>query len=708
MKNLNMGIKLILGFGLVLLLTCLIGYISYMNLERTSVQADRIADTYIPVVDMTFKVESSVRGAFLEIRTYSLSRQPALYAKAEEYFTAIHRYIKNMNAFSQAHPELKDFGIFVKKFPALFENYEALTQNLKELITQESSLEKQMETFAAAADDELTKQVEVMAEAANRAAFGSIASVAVTNIDNLVQAESVRMTFLNLRRMLGTAQFNTDPELLKQVLTEMDVLHETMGSLTFSALSEESRAIADSAHENLEKYHSKMKEVENLWKAMSTSNAARAMVLEEMLKTVESVSLSAMTAAADECKLSSRTTTDAVWNNLYMVVGVVVIGFIVSLLLTRIVTVPLRKCLDFAQGVAAGNLEEQLDVHSRDETGRLSDALRSMVGTLKTKIAEATKQSQAARENETEALNAMRKAEEATSKAERAKNEGMFAAAQRLEGTVDSIGSALTQLSARIAQSGRGAATQAARVSETATAMDEMNNTVLEVARNASQASDVSAKTREKAAEGAHVVDDVVQSIQHVRTGALAMKDDMVTLDQHARAISQIMSVISDIADQTNLLALNAAIEAARAGEAGRGFAVVADEVRKLAEKTMASTTDVGNAIKAIQQSADRSMSQVDATVQGVEESTVAATRSGQALEEIVRMADLTADQVRAIATASEEQSATSEEINRSILAVNSIADETSSAMQEASSAIAELSSQADILSKLVDELKRG
>ena len=168
------------------------------------------------------------------------------------------------------------------------------------------------------------------------------------------------------------------------------------------------------------------------------------------------------------------------------------------------------------------------------------------------------------------------------------------------------------------------------------------------------------------------------------------------------------MAVISDIADQTNLLALNAAIEAARAGEAGRGFAVVADEVRKLAEKTMASTTDVGHAFKAIQDSAAKSMDQVDLTVGNIEKATELAIRSGDALREIVGMVDDTADQVRGIAAASEQQSASSEEINKSIMQVNTIAGETASAMQEAARAVSELAEQAQVLTGLIRELKNA
>ncbi|MEG1610847.1 MAG: methyl-accepting chemotaxis protein, partial [Bilophila sp.] len=189
---------------------------------------------------------------------------------------------------------------------------------------------------------------------------------------------------------------------------------------------------------------------------------------------------------------------------------------------------------------------------------------------------------------------------------------------------------------------------------------------------------------------------------------SLALKEDMQKLNEQSQSISQIMGVISDIADQTNLLALNAAIEAARAGEAGRGFAVVADEVRKLAEKTMASTTDVGNAIRSIQQSAAESMTQVDNSAGVIEEATDLANQSGVALQDIVTMVDNTADQVRAIATASEQQSASSEEINQSITQVNTIAGETARAMEEAAKAVSDLAGQAQVLTGLIEDMKQA
>ena len=387
---------------------------------------------------------------------------------------------------------------------------------------------------------------------------------------------------------------------------------------------------------------------------------------------------------------------EALRNALLAALGITLVFALVAFVIGRMLASPVKRITAFAETVAGGDLDAPLSVRARDETGRLAGSLHTMVGTLKARIAEAREQSELAQKETARAQEAVQMAEEARHKAENARREGMLAAAGQLEGVVGVVGSVAAGLSAQIEQSQRGAAEQASRVTETVTAMEEMNTTVAEVAQNAGAASEASAATRQKAEAGAEVVSRAVDSIHRVGEQSLKLKDDMRALAEQARSIDRIMGVISDIADQTNLLALNAAIEAARAGDAGRGFAVVADEVRKLAEKTMASTTDVGNAIKAIQQSAGQSAEQVDIAVRIIDEATEFAGKSGEALQRIVEMADSTADQVRAIATASEQQSASSEEINRSI-----------QAMQAASEAVTELAEQTRALSGLIEKMRR-
>ena len=279
--------------------------------------------------------------------------------------------------------------------------------------------------------------------------------------------------------------------------------------------------------------------------------------------------------------------------------------------------------------------------------------------------------------------------------------------ASELEQVASIASSATEELSSQIELSENGANNQADRVATTATALEEMNATVLEIARNAGTTSDSAASVRTEASAGSESMQECVQAMQEVRSESIKLQEEMGVLSEHAQAINEIMNVISDIADQTNLLALNAAIEAARAGEAGRGFAVVADEVRNLAEKTMTSTTDVGNAINAIQKStADNSRLVIDA-VEKIEKVTEMVSQAGEALLDIVHLADTTADQVRAIATASEEQSATSEEITQSVESINSIAKENANNMQQARQAVDEVVNQSHILSQLIEQLQQ-
>ena len=270
----------------------------------------------------------------------------------------------------------------------------------------------------------------------------------------------------------------------------------------------------------------------------------------------------------------------------------------------------------------------------------------------------------------------------------------------------DRVAAAAEELAAQVEQISRGTEQQRARVEATASAMTQMNSTVIEVARSASQASEQSEETRNRAEDGADLVNKVVQSINQVDSAAMTLQENMQELGGQAESIGGVMNVISDIADQTNLLALNAAIEAARAGEAGRGFAVVADEVRKLAEKTMFATKEVGANISAIQHSAQVNIGEVANAAKNVREATVLANSSGSALQEIVALASTSSSVVVSIATAAEEQSATSEEINRAVDEINRIASDTSDGMLQSAAAVQDLSRMAQELRRVMEGLR--
>lgn len=292
--------------------------------------------------------------------------------------------------------------------------------------------------------------------------------------------------------------------------------------------------------------------------------------------------------------------------------------------------------------------------------------------------------------------------------AKSAHRNGMIEAAQKLEKIVESSSTATQELSAQIQESSNGAEMQADRIASTVTAVEEMNATILEVTQNTVQTAKIANDTKQRAEESEVVVDDFMNSIRKVEKSTDTLKADMTELSEHVQNINQIMGVISDLADQTNLLALNAAIEAARAGEAGKGFAVVADEVRKLAEKTMASTVRVGDAVTAIKSSTESSMRQVGDTVSLVNTAIDLAAKCHEALEEIMRMAGESAERIGSIAVASEQQSATSEEITKAIGEISGIVSQTSNTMREANIAVMELAKQAEGLSAMVESMKSG
>ena len=279
-------------------------------------------------------------------------------------------------------------------------------------------------------------------------------------------------------------------------------------------------------------------------------------------------------------------------------------------------------------------------------------------------------------------------------------------AANEASSISDRVAAASEELAAQVEQISRGAETQKARMDSTAAAMSQMNATVLEVAGNASRAAEQSENTRRNAESGALLVNKVVGSMDSLTGTAAGMQENMQQLGALAENVGGIMEVISDIADQTNLLALNAAIEAARAGEAGRGFAVVADEVRKLAEKTMNATQEVGNTIAAIQESAKGNLAEVATAVASITGAAEIANNSGAALQEIVSLASGTSQAVTSIATAAEEQSSTSEEIARAIEDINLIVRETADGMVQSSAAVQDLSHMAQDLRTVMDALR--
>ena len=284
-------------------------------------------------------------------------------------------------------------------------------------------------------------------------------------------------------------------------------------------------------------------------------------------------------------------------------------------------------------------------------------------------------------------------------------NQRIVTLANSAQGVAHNVSSASTEISVQVEQASQGALVQSERLTDTASAMTQMNATVAEVATNASNAATNADEARNTAQQGLSAVQTVITSIAEVNSVAHLLKEQMEGLGEQTRNIGSILSVITDIADQTNLLALNAAIEAARAGDYGRGFAVVADEVRNLAEKTVMATKEVRDVITGIQSGTQATMSNADMASEKVLLAIGQAETAGCTLTSIVQLVEGVAGKIHSIATAAEQQASTSTSITRSLEGVRQVSSETAMAMQQASHAVEDLAEQAVQLNGLIGEL---
>jgi len=287
-----------------------------------------------------------------------------------------------------------------------------------------------------------------------------------------------------------------------------------------------------------------------------------------------------------------------------------------------------------------------------------------------------------------------------------AQQENLLLVATKVTDVAGLLSTSADELNTRMVDLSSSMDSTAERTSQVATAMEQMNVSVIEVAKNASSVAKSSGEANEVAQRGGDEMRATVDDTRDLARRAAQLAGSLNDLSDKAENIGRIINVINDIADQTNLLALNAAIEAARAGEAGRGFAVVADEVRKLAEKTMEATKEVEGAIASIQDSTRSAVQEMDDTKSRIESTADKAEESGRVLEEIVGQSRQIADMVQSIATAAEEQSATSEQINASVSGINDLSKNVSQGIAEASSSIRQVSEMASELTKMVEEFK--
>nr|WP_122468714.1 methyl-accepting chemotaxis protein [Pseudomonas viridiflava] len=346
-----------------------------------------------------------------------------------------------------------------------------------------------------------------------------------------------------------------------------------------------------------------------------------------------------------------------------MIIAATVLALLLSVLaawiITRQITTPLQETLEVVERVAAGDLSRNLNVNRKDELGRLQSTIQRMTVSLRELVG-------------------------------------------GIRDGVTQIASAAEELSAVTEQTSAGVNNQKVETDQVATAMHEMTATVQEVARNAEEASEAAVAADQQAREGERVVNEAIAQIERLASAVGNSSEAMGALKQESEKIGSVLDVIKSVAQQTNLLALNAAIEAARAGEAGRGFAVVADEVRSLAQRTQKSTEEIEALIVSLQSGTQQAASVMDSSRELSASSVDLTRRAGGSLENITKTVSAIQSMNQQIAAAAEQQSATAEEINRSIINVRDVSEQTSAASEETAASSIELARLGTHLQTLV------
>jgi methyl-accepting chemotaxis protein len=384
------------------------------------------------------------------------------------------------------------------------------------------------------------------------------------------------------------------------------------------------------------------------------------------------------------------------------VFGAILFGIAVAFFIARGISRPVSQMASIAQEIAVGDVEHNITLESRDEVGVLAESFRKLIEYMK----ELATIARAVAANDLTVIVEPKSDRDVLGTSFKTMTENLTGMVRQLGDNATQLVSAATEVASSSEQMSRGSKDQTDQMAQISTAIEEMTATIVESSKNAGEASEGARGAAETAGTGGQVVSDTIQGMQRIAGVVRESAESIGKLAKSADQIGEIIGVIDDIADQTNLLALNAAIEAARAGEQGRGFAVVADEVRKLAERTGKATGEITGMIKGIQDETTEAVRSMETGIQEVDNGRSLADKAGNSLNEIVTMSQRVMDMIQQIATATEEQSSAAEQISKNVENVSSIARESASGAQQSAAAAEELNRQAEGMQRMVAQFK--
>src|SRR5580658_6622090 len=351
----------------------------------------------------------------------------------------------------------------------------------------------------------------------------------------------------------------------------------------------------------------------------------------------------------------------------YWIIGAVTsalgLGLFLTIVITRSISNPVRQTVHVLESLSECDLRETLDINTKDELGIMAAALNRTIATFRSMIA-------------------------------------------TIRQSAEQVASASEEISSGAGQTADSAQRQADQTHQAATAMQEMTATVQQISDHSQKAADTSRGAAEAAQRGGQVVEATLSSMRNIAAATTKTAALVSELGKSSQQIGKIVAVIDDIADQTNLLALNAAIEAARAGEQGRGFAVVADEVRKLAERTTKATKEIAEMIALVQQETKGAVQAMDLGTAQVQQGVEATNEAGSKLQMIIDAVERGASMIAQIATAATEQSLATEHVNNSVSEISNLTQQSAASSSETATACRDMSTLATDLQSLVNKFK--
>ncbi len=438
-------------------------------------------------------------------------------------------------------------------------------------------------------------------------------------------------------------------------------------------------------------------DVANYW--LGTKAAPTAFKIKELLAGMITNQQGLLATDAREAEAMLSSLLDMQW--ILLAIGVVLCA-LVGIYLGRAISRPVGNMAQVAEAISSGDIEHDIQYRSKDEVGVLADSFRKLIEYMK----ELSGVAEAIAVNNLTVTVDPKSEKDTLGKSFKTMVTNLTGMIRQLGDNSDQLVSAATEISSSSEQMARGAQDQTQQVTQVSTAVEEMTATIVESSKNAGEATSASKTASDTATEGGEIVSNTISGMQTIASVVRESAESIAKLATSADQIGEIIGVIDDIADQTNLLALNAAIEAARAGEQGRGFAVVADEVRKLAERTGKATGEITGMIKGIQEETEEAVKSMESGIQEVDKGRDLADKAGNSLNEIVNVSQRVMDMIQQIATASEEQSTAAEQISKNIEHVASITKETATGAEQSASAAEQLNRQAEGMQQMVAKFR--